>query len=301
MQTTSQQQRRGRYLPASNRHPGKMLPELARRAITAYSHPGELVLDPMCGIGTTLVEAIHLNRLALGIELDPHWAALASANLAHAHTQGAPARGGVIEGDAAQLPHLLSVHGQPLLNPNSGALVLPYRRVDLVLTSPPYACEVGEPNKGAWRTGGSLCHEQHRNYGRDRRNIGHARGADYAAAMQAIYRACAAVLKPGGFLITVTKELRPGGRLHNVAGTTIALCENAGLWYWQHVIALHATVRENELIGRPSFWQRTHTSRARERGEPVALVAHEDVLVFRKPPTPDAGQPHTVEQWSLST
>ena len=56
----SQWQRHGRYHPESNRHPGKMLPALARRAIETYSDPGDLVLDPMCGIGTTLVEAIHL-------------------------------------------------------------------------------------------------------------------------------------------------------------------------------------------------------------------------------------------------
>jgi hypothetical protein len=53
-QKTSQWQRHGRYVPESNRHPGKMLPALARHAIDAYSEPGDLVIDPMCGIGTTL-------------------------------------------------------------------------------------------------------------------------------------------------------------------------------------------------------------------------------------------------------
>src|SRR4029453_1669607 len=77
-QQTSQQQRRGRYLPGSNRHPGKMLPDLARRAIRSYSNPGDLVLDPLCGIGTTVVEAIHLGRHALGVELEPRWTALAN-------------------------------------------------------------------------------------------------------------------------------------------------------------------------------------------------------------------------------
>ena len=46
-QQTARAQRRGRYLPVSTAHPGKMLPELARRAILAYSDVGELVLDPM--------------------------------------------------------------------------------------------------------------------------------------------------------------------------------------------------------------------------------------------------------------
>lgn len=68
-----------------------MLPELARRAISAYSDLGDLVVDPMCGIGTTLVEAIHLGRNAFGIELEPRWASLATANLAHAANKALPA------------------------------------------------------------------------------------------------------------------------------------------------------------------------------------------------------------------
>jgi modification methylase len=286
-QQTSQQQRRGRYLPASNRHPAKMLPELARRAITAYTRPGELVVDPMCGIGTTLVEAIHLGRRALGVELEQRWAALATANLAHAHEHGAAGRAGVIEGNASELPRLLALKAQQLVA-DAHADALPYGRVDLVLTSPPYACEVGEPDKRAWGSGVNLCRTEDRNYSTDRANLGHARGRRYRDAMAVIYTASAAVLKPGGFLVTVTKELRAGGALHNLAGNTIQLCEQAGLRYWQHVIALLATVRDDDLVARPSFWQRAQTRKALERGDPVALVVHEDVLVFRKQPTADA-------------
>jgi len=61
-QTSAQYQRAGRYLPASSRHPGKMLPELARRLVAEYCPTGGLVADPMCGIGTTLVEAAALGR-----------------------------------------------------------------------------------------------------------------------------------------------------------------------------------------------------------------------------------------------
>ncbi|WP_083950985.1 DNA methyltransferase [Actinomadura rubrobrunea] len=53
------------------RQPGKMLPALAARVIEAFTSPGALVLDPMCGIGTTLVEAVHLGRSAAGMPLEP--------------------------------------------------------------------------------------------------------------------------------------------------------------------------------------------------------------------------------------
>jgi hypothetical protein len=45
-QTSAQYQRAGRYLPASSRHPGKMLPELARRLVVEYCPPSGLVADP---------------------------------------------------------------------------------------------------------------------------------------------------------------------------------------------------------------------------------------------------------------
>lgn len=69
-QTSSQQQRTGRYVAASTAHPGKMVPALARRVVETYSTAGQLVLDPMCGIGTTLVEGAELGRRCLGVELE---------------------------------------------------------------------------------------------------------------------------------------------------------------------------------------------------------------------------------------
>src|SRR5450755_3839794 len=106
-QRDARTQRRGRYLPESMAHPAKMLPAIAATAISRYTEPGDLVADPMCGIGTTLVEAIHLGRDGLGIEYEDRWAQIAAANIAHARRGGAAGNGEVIRGDARQLPALL--------------------------------------------------------------------------------------------------------------------------------------------------------------------------------------------------
>lgn len=274
-QTTSQWQRHGRYLPESNRHPGKMLPALARRAIETYSDPGDLILDPMCGIGTTLVEAIHTGRRAVGIELEPRWAKLARANIEHTHHHGANTNARVIEGDARHASKLLTETQQG--------------QVNLIVTSPPYACQVADVSvENLISHCGPLRREDTSNYSPDRNNLGHARGNTYLTAMSEVYEACAAVLKPGGFLVLVTKDMRSGGALRNLSGDTIKLGEAAGLCYWQRIIGLLATIRENEIVMRPSFWQMLHARRSHARGERTHIVAHEDVLVFRKPRPPVA-------------
>jgi modification methylase len=266
-QTSAQYQRTGRYLPASSRHPGKMLPELARRLIGEYCPPDGLVADPMCGIGTTLVEAAALGRRAVGVELDARWVDLARANLTHALPPEQFALAEVRHGDARRLPDLLAdISG----------------RVDLVVTSPPYLCDAGVIDKPGWRAGHPLCPRDTLNYSRDPANLGHARGQTWRSGIAEVLAGCARLLRPGGLLVMVTKNTRRQGRLNDLAATTVRLAEQAGLGYLQHLIALHAAVRDGGLVARPSFWQLTQTRRARIRGEPVHLVVHEDVLVFAK-------------------
>jgi len=48
----------------------KFPPQLPRLFIETLTEKGETVLDPMCGSGTALVEAILLNRDAVGIDID---------------------------------------------------------------------------------------------------------------------------------------------------------------------------------------------------------------------------------------
>ncbi len=51
--------------------PAKFPPQLPRKFIEALTGPGELILDPMVGSGTTVVEAYLTGRRAIGCDIDP--------------------------------------------------------------------------------------------------------------------------------------------------------------------------------------------------------------------------------------
>ena len=51
------------------RYPARFSPEFARAAIECFSEPGDLVLDPFVGGGTTLVEALALGREGIGVDI----------------------------------------------------------------------------------------------------------------------------------------------------------------------------------------------------------------------------------------
>ena len=54
-----------------HKFPAKFFPELPRYLIQKYSKRGETVLDPMCGSGTTVLEALLHQRRGIGIDIDP--------------------------------------------------------------------------------------------------------------------------------------------------------------------------------------------------------------------------------------
>jgi site-specific DNA-methyltransferase (adenine-specific) len=69
-------------VPRSERTFGAEKPvELLRQLIECSTLPGDFILDPCCGSGSTLVAAKQLRRTGLGIELDPAIYNIAMSNL----------------------------------------------------------------------------------------------------------------------------------------------------------------------------------------------------------------------------
>ncbi len=62
-------------------HPATFPDKLAEDLILCFSRPGEIVLDPMCGSGTTCVVARNNNRQYIGIEISQEYCEIARKRL----------------------------------------------------------------------------------------------------------------------------------------------------------------------------------------------------------------------------
>lgn len=67
--------------PFAGAHFAPMPSELARRCIQAGSAPGDVVLDPFLGAGTTGAVAVELGRGVTGIEVNPKFLAIAEERM----------------------------------------------------------------------------------------------------------------------------------------------------------------------------------------------------------------------------
>jgi hypothetical protein len=291
-QQVSKTQRAGRYLPETVKHPARMLPAIARHVIETYTDPGDLVLDPMCGIGTTVIEAMHAGRNAVGIEYEKQWATLAQRGINHARTQGATGAGHVWNADARDIPDQLADAARG--------------RVRLLLTSPPYgpSCHGQVQVHGRAGHSGPVEKYDHR-YSRDRRNLAHRPARELLAGFTRILQAAEPLLAPGAYVAVTARPWRRDGVLIDLPGAVITAGKAAGLIPVERCVALLARVEASDLddpvscgcgctggatryrsqerlIAHLSFLQAKGVRDAITAGIPRAGIVHEDLIVLMK-------------------
>ena len=76
------ERRGGAELINPHQHPAIFPYGLAADHIRTWTNPGDLVLDPMAGSGTTLRAAVDLNRRAVGVEVNPDYCDLIRRRMA---------------------------------------------------------------------------------------------------------------------------------------------------------------------------------------------------------------------------
>ena len=255
-------QREGFYCKESMSHPAKMPTYLAAAVISTYTRPGDWVVDPMSGTGTTGIEARKLGRNAIGVEYEKTFFNLCNKNLKLTEEKlgNANSKAFFIHGDARQLSALLSKQG----------------KMDAIIFSPPYE-NVLCKQKG---NSSALCkkvfgymvpysEEKATKENRGEVNIGLQKGDAYLGEMFKVYKECHSVLKPDGLMILVVRNFRRKGEEIDLRTNTIHLCKMAGFKFFQ--TCMH-------ILNEISFWQKINTKKVPF----LMLNTTEYVLVFKK-------------------
>ncbi|HEX5149636.1 MAG TPA: DNA methyltransferase [Candidatus Limnocylindrales bacterium] len=260
---------------ARKAHGANKPPRLMARLIEFFSRTGETVLDPFAGVGGTLLGAAIARgpRRALGIELDPRWAAV----YARVVTELSAERDGL----GPELADLGSADpGGPRGFDPSGlefrvgdALAMLPRleavSVDLVATDPPYNLQL--PMTMA---GGALA-EAHANRRTDYAMVTDssddlANAADYPAfldRMETVFAELHRVLRDGRYAVVIVRDAYQAGRYLFTGSDLAARAATAGF------------IPKGDLI-----WYQAGT-RLRPYGYPrtfVPNIVHQHILVLRK-------------------
>jgi len=110
--------KRGDWATHTPHYRGNFAPQIPRNIIINYSQEGDVVLDPMVGSGTTLIECKLLHRNGIGIDINPTAVELTRKSLDFEYET--PSSQIVYQGDVRKLEKI---------DDNS---------IDLICTHPPY-------------------------------------------------------------------------------------------------------------------------------------------------------------------
>jgi DNA modification methylase len=231
-------------------HPASFPLQLAERCIEIFTEgPGEVVLDPFAGSGTTLIGACNLGRRGLGLELYPQYQDLFKERVQQEALEMEGGNGPepkLILGDARRLSELFDGES-----------------ADFVFTSPPY-WDILMARRSADRRG-------RRFYGDSPDDLG--RSGEYSAflrELQDVFRQVYDLLKPGRYCVVVVMDLRKKSTFYPLHMDLSTLLQDIGF-----------------LLDDTIIWDRRHEYNSlRPLGYPSVFrvnKVHEYLLIFKKP------------------
>lgn len=237
------------------RHPAKFPETLAQEFIEFFTKRGQVVLDPMAGTGSTLVAALRAGRHSFGVELNPHYAAIATQVVAEeqkrridehatltdnfpqspenlAAESFTPPENQLEPPDISDKPELPPSKKEPAIElaplraqiiQGDAANIAEYVRqydippIDYVLTSPPY-----------WdmlRARGAETQRKRRQdqqvdvyYSDDPQDLGNIEDyEEFLDKLTGIYTALKPCLQPAAYLTIIVKNVKKGGRIYPLA------------------------------------------------------------------------------------
>lgn len=225
-------------------HPAIFPVMLAERLIQCFTTSEEkVILDPMAGVGSTIIAAKRLGKIGIGVELSEEYVRVAWERLEK--TDG-PGEGAVYVGDANRLLNFV--------DPGT---------VDFGVTSPPYWDILTQERTADGKPV--------QNYVDREGNLGAiADYGEFLRALQQVYDLVYQTLKAGAYFCVVVMDVRKGDRLYPLHSDLARAMQEIGFLY-DDLIIWDRRQEYNNLrpLGYPSVFRINRI--------------HEYILIFRRP------------------
>jgi DNA modification methylase len=239
---------------AEKKHIAKTPLHIARFAVQQYTSPGDLVLDPTMGAGTTAVEAVTQGRNVIGVELQFIDVIRANLKKNSDSIEKFKVFANVVPGDARNIRELL-LNGLK-------------EEVDLVVNNPPYSGDENQSKNIDDKDAVSIFNK----YNHDlKENLAFLKeGSEYVETFDAIYKACIESLKIGGRFVVGVKDMMRNKKvfkLHEMLGDILSKY----LEYEGMVLLKHHP---------PTLFQSTYSKMKSTLG--IKVPAYQTILIFKK-------------------
>lgn len=261
----SRLERRQYYSDAETRredgsgHIAKTPLHIARWAIQQYTSPGDWVLDPTIGAGTTAVEALTQGRNVAGMELE--YGSVLQANVKKTLVDYPGVEAQIASGDARNIESFLR-------GLDSGDRQSKRLRFQLVVNNPPYSGDVSAYPKR--NRDGSVAENASYLYDAALPNLAFLKEKDeYWDTLHTIWQHCAERLVRGGHFVIGVKDMVRKGEpflLHKELCTLLE--DSMGLEFTGTAFLRH----------HPGTW---HLNRALKEGN-AAVAQYQTINVFKK-------------------
>jgi len=200
-------------------HPAKFPETLIEEFIELFSHPGEVVFDPMIGTGSTVIAAMRKKRHGVGLDLSAQFASIAEERILRESARGLDlfgserVTGKILVGDALHLDEVRELEDATFA---------------YAVTSPPYWSMLQNP--------GSENQAARRErllplvYSDQKVDIGNIVDYDeFLCSLEQIYSHVANKLRPGGVLTIIVKNVKRDHVVYPLAWDLVAkLCSAGG-------------------------------------------------------------------------
>jgi len=237
-------------------HPAIFPTFVAERLLRIFTRKGDLVLDPMVGVGTTCVVAKYLDRNSIGIDLSPKYCKIAKSRLAQktlTDIHKASTSHEIICDDAR---NLLSY-----VEPNS---------IDFCLTSPPYWIGLhGIKGKYTGQT-----QKEVKVYSKDERDYGNVQDyKNFVKELKNLFSNVLKVLKNGKYCVVIIQDVRRKARVFPLHVDFMLAMKSIGYDYQDLIVWEHPTYTTRPL-GYPTTF--------------VVSRVHDFIMLFKKLNSSDA-------------